>query len=72
MEPNKKFYHHQKGGCQLVPAAKQGSNPKTGDKRYKNKERFWYFQICITHGVDVCRCGWEFKKHPVSQTEKDC
>lgn len=65
--PNRKYYHHPTGGCNLVPAAKKSSNSYSNDSRYKNKDRMLYFQLCLTHGVDVCRCGWEFKKHPVNQ-----
>jgi len=64
MEPHQ-YYHHPKHGCNLVPETKPMSNG-FGYRR-GNKHRLLHYQICLTHGVDVCRCGWEFKKHPVNQ-----
>lgn len=72
---NNTFYHHQDKGCILVPAAKKVANAKgkvyTHKVRDKILERMLYFSICTTHGVDVCRCGWQFTRHPINQ-DKDC
>lgn len=59
------FYHSTKKGCKLIPAMKVAGK-RTPTKRGDAKNFYLHFQLCVTHGKDVCRCGWEFKKHPVS------
>lgn len=58
------FFHNEKKGCKLVSAQKVIGKV---NKRGKTEDRSLYYQLCLPHGVDVCRCGWEFSHHPVSQ-----
>lgn len=60
MESN---YHTPKT-CDLIPEPPRQAH---------NKDRHWlYSNFCETHGVgNICRCGWEFGKHPVNQQVLD-
>jgi hypothetical protein len=58
--PNE-FLHYTAKGCELSKAQKQ-----VGMKGL-NEPLYLFYQICETHGADVCRCGWQFRHHPVNQ-----
>ncbi len=49
-------FHSKDKGCELKEMARYKSHSK------KVITRSHYFR-CLTHKVDVCRCGWEFGWH---------
>jgi hypothetical protein len=53
-------FHSIQTGCDLVPARKEASNPKS-----PTRPRYLDYFRCEIHEAEVCRCGWEFGKHPV-------
>lgn len=64
--PDENYKHLESKGCKLVSAQKIVGKVNI---RGRTVDRTLYFLMCLTHGADVCRCGWEFSHHPISQNE---
>jgi len=56
VEDESRFFHSEDKGCQL-------KETKMAVKSKGGLIRFIPVMSCLTHEIDVCRCGWEFGHH---------